>query len=274
MEVGPNGKTQWCPLEYEFLPNFCYICGLLGHVDRECSRGSWKEKKKLFGPELRVWPSRRRDLEDSRSRNSRSSGSGGQKSEGDSGSPTRKGWIVGSGSGSGKSVKGSVDTGEHPTSPLNQKSPHQLLAGAKKLILSDDIEERGPRKVGEGERSANEDCGDLAEKVSLSTTKRAEFIEDEHRDEKENESLNREGKSTMQSNETDPKEHEMEVDDFSLTNPRNQLLIQGVQPCHNKRRRTVKKVKRVNKKIVEPINHNGVKKRGCDEMEEGNKVAK
>ena len=40
MEVGPNGKTQWCPLEYKFLPNFCYICGLLGHVDRECSRGS------------------------------------------------------------------------------------------------------------------------------------------------------------------------------------------------------------------------------------------
>ena len=128
--------------------------------------------------------------------------------------------------------------------------------------------------MGEGERSADEDCGDLAEKVSLSTTKSAEFTEDEHRDEKENESLNREGKSTMQSNETDPKEHEMEVDDFSLTNPRNQLLIQEAQPCHNKRRRTVKKVKRVNKKIVEPINHNGVKKRGCDEMEEGNKVAK
>ena len=75
MEVGPNGKKQWCPLEYEFLPNFCYICGLLGHVDRECSRGSWKEKKKPFGPELSVWPSRRRGLEDSRSRNSRSSGS-------------------------------------------------------------------------------------------------------------------------------------------------------------------------------------------------------
>jgi len=181
---------------------------------------------------------------------------------------------VGSGSGSGKSVKGSVDTGEHPTSPLNQKSAHQLLVGAKKLILSDDIEERGPIKVGEGERSANEDCGDLAEKVSLSTTKRAEFIEDEHRDEKENESLIREGKSTMQFNETDPKDHEMEVDAFSLTNPRNQLLIQGVQPCHNKRRQTVKKYKRVNQKIVEPINHNGVRKRGCDEMEEGNKVTK
>jgi len=66
MEIGPDGKTQWCPLQYEFLPNFCYICGLLGHVDRECPSGSWREKNKPFGPELRVCPSRRHALGDLR----------------------------------------------------------------------------------------------------------------------------------------------------------------------------------------------------------------
>jgi len=45
MEIGPNEQTQWCPVKYEFLPNFCYICGRLGHIDQECPTGIWKEKK-------------------------------------------------------------------------------------------------------------------------------------------------------------------------------------------------------------------------------------
>lgn len=81
MEVGPNGKTQWCLIKYEFLPNFCYVCGLLGHVDGECSKGCWKEKKKPFGPELRVRPSRRRFREDSRNQSREGNGSGGSKGE-------------------------------------------------------------------------------------------------------------------------------------------------------------------------------------------------
>jgi len=26
-----GGKDCWCPTKYEFLPIFCYVCGLLGH---------------------------------------------------------------------------------------------------------------------------------------------------------------------------------------------------------------------------------------------------
>jgi len=66
MEVGADGRTQWCPLEYEFLPNFSYSCGLLGHVDLECPSGRWKEKKKPFGPDLRDWLSCRRSMEEAR----------------------------------------------------------------------------------------------------------------------------------------------------------------------------------------------------------------
>jgi hypothetical protein len=96
MEVGPNGKTRWCPLQYEFLPNFCYVCGMLGHVDRDCPKGNWKDKKKPFGPNLRIWPSRRRVSDDSRNRGSRSIGSGGQKlSEGNSDTPSKPSWTRG-----------------------------------------------------------------------------------------------------------------------------------------------------------------------------------
>lgn len=34
-----EGDKIWCPLEYEFLPNFCYICGRLEHTDKVCDAG-------------------------------------------------------------------------------------------------------------------------------------------------------------------------------------------------------------------------------------------
>jgi hypothetical protein len=82
MEVGADGRTQWCPLEYEFLPNFSYSCGLLGHVDLECPSGRWKEKKKPFGPDLRDWLSCRRSMEEARSRISKSRAQGAKNQMG------------------------------------------------------------------------------------------------------------------------------------------------------------------------------------------------
>jgi hypothetical protein len=37
MEVHEHGKTVWCPLEYEHLPDFCFVCGVLGHGMKICS---------------------------------------------------------------------------------------------------------------------------------------------------------------------------------------------------------------------------------------------
>jgi len=31
----------WCNIKYEFLPNFCYVCGHLGHVEKKCDEGVW-----------------------------------------------------------------------------------------------------------------------------------------------------------------------------------------------------------------------------------------
>lgn len=36
--VGDEVKPLWCPLCYEFLPEFCYICGIIGHTDRLCDK--------------------------------------------------------------------------------------------------------------------------------------------------------------------------------------------------------------------------------------------
>ena len=35
--VGGKEREVWCPLVYEFLPDFCYICGRIGHTDKQCS---------------------------------------------------------------------------------------------------------------------------------------------------------------------------------------------------------------------------------------------
>jgi hypothetical protein len=32
-----GNPDRWCPLVYEYLPNFCYICGIIGHTERTCS---------------------------------------------------------------------------------------------------------------------------------------------------------------------------------------------------------------------------------------------
>jgi len=34
--VGKEEKPLWCPVEYEFLPDFCYTCSIIGHTDRSC----------------------------------------------------------------------------------------------------------------------------------------------------------------------------------------------------------------------------------------------
>jgi hypothetical protein len=38
LDMGEDGREEmkWCPLIYVYLPNFCYMCGLIGHTDRIC----------------------------------------------------------------------------------------------------------------------------------------------------------------------------------------------------------------------------------------------
>jgi hypothetical protein len=35
--VEDDENPLWCPLVYEFLPEFYYKCGIIGHTDRSCA---------------------------------------------------------------------------------------------------------------------------------------------------------------------------------------------------------------------------------------------
>ncbi|CAO2148944.1 unnamed protein product [Urochloa humidicola] len=103
--VGEEGKEKplWCPLVYEYLPDFCYTCGLIGHIDKGCARKLKKGEVQQFGKSLRFIPEKKRMEEGSfeHLRGSRApptwrpGGSGSRGSYGGSGS---KPWSGGSGS--------------------------------------------------------------------------------------------------------------------------------------------------------------------------------
>ena len=44
-DLGPDKGDRWCPITYEHLLNFCYICGLIGHVDHACLKKLGKGEK-------------------------------------------------------------------------------------------------------------------------------------------------------------------------------------------------------------------------------------
>ncbi|KAL8494414.1 hypothetical protein ACS0TY_025284 [Phlomoides rotata] len=61
-----SNSSVWVPFKYERLPSFCYICGLMGHMKRECDlpdEGSdivtLPEDKLPFGEWLRESPARK-----------------------------------------------------------------------------------------------------------------------------------------------------------------------------------------------------------------------
>lgn len=57
----PGGDWFWVNFKYEHLPTFCFICGLLGHAEKFCSRlfeTSGKEIVKPYGPWMKAMPKR------------------------------------------------------------------------------------------------------------------------------------------------------------------------------------------------------------------------
>jgi hypothetical protein len=87
--VDECGRMKWCPLEYEYLPDFCFVCGIIGHLDRECTIKLKKGEEPQFGRWLRWIPPRKTRLSDNRrtwsdggSRKLLNWGSGGSKSGG------------------------------------------------------------------------------------------------------------------------------------------------------------------------------------------------
>jgi hypothetical protein len=54
LELGEKMLPKWFPFEYEFLPDFCYTCGIIGHSDRSCSTKLVRGEKQQFGKWLKA----------------------------------------------------------------------------------------------------------------------------------------------------------------------------------------------------------------------------
>jgi hypothetical protein len=58
-EIDDEGEEKrWCPLEYEFLPEFCYSCGIIGYTDKNCVVRTPPGEMHQYGKNLRVMPPR------------------------------------------------------------------------------------------------------------------------------------------------------------------------------------------------------------------------
>jgi hypothetical protein len=60
--VGKDGSEveRWCPLVYEFLPDFCFICELIGHTNKVCTIKLAKGEKRQYDRSICFVPPRRR----------------------------------------------------------------------------------------------------------------------------------------------------------------------------------------------------------------------
>ena len=55
MESGEEEEDRdWCRFEYEFLPDFCYTCGIIGHGEKDCATKVKKGERSQFGRWLRA----------------------------------------------------------------------------------------------------------------------------------------------------------------------------------------------------------------------------
>lgn len=134
VEVKEEEKEIWCPFAYEFLPDFCYNCGIIGHVDRSCTQPMVKGGIKPYSSKLRVVPEKKKFSDDSYDR----ANQGRSMLPWRSGGSGSKNW-----SGSGRSGsdgpnwrkndqrKGGKEDEQEVTSPLKQakQDSHPSLVG-------------------------------------------------------------------------------------------------------------------------------------------------
>jgi hypothetical protein len=66
VQVDDQGKMVWCPFEYEYLPDFCYVCGIIGHLDKDCSIKLKRGEEPQYGKWMRWIPPKKLNVRDGR----------------------------------------------------------------------------------------------------------------------------------------------------------------------------------------------------------------
>lgn len=59
LDIGSK-ETKWCPLVYEYLLDFCYTCGLIGHTDRSCEMQLERGAVQQYSKALRFIPEKKK----------------------------------------------------------------------------------------------------------------------------------------------------------------------------------------------------------------------
>jgi hypothetical protein len=121
VQVGADKREKWCPFEYEFLPVFCYTCGLIGHDDSSCATKLGRGESQQFGRWMRATATNKQNFVDWRGweenrhqKNNRGFGFGSRS--GGSGSDS-KSWRHGSDSEGGNGPK-PIEREPEVTSPM------------------------------------------------------------------------------------------------------------------------------------------------------------
>ncbi|XP_062197318.1 uncharacterized protein LOC133900214 [Phragmites australis] len=144
IKVGSKEREKWCSFAYEFLPDFCYICGCIGHIDKHCEVRLEKGEAQQFSRNLRYIPEKKKGegFEERRLVSGRSRGLWHGGSSGSKGSQDARGgrWAsLGSASDAltwKKKEGDGEEKGEEVTSP--PKAPSNVKdwdSGAKKTLL-------------------------------------------------------------------------------------------------------------------------------------------
>jgi hypothetical protein len=61
IQIGDTGRTRWSPFEYEFLPEFCFTCGILGHDDKACEIQLAKGEVQRYGRWMKAFVPRHKN---------------------------------------------------------------------------------------------------------------------------------------------------------------------------------------------------------------------
>lgn len=140
LDAGDGGsvKVIWCPLSYEFLPDFCYVCGFIGHIDKTCEKKLGKGEEPQFSKALRFIPEKKKSwglalLPSWRAADGRSSGSAGSWGSGGKSRSDVGSWRKEEGLKRAAGVK--PNTSDEAMSPSKEKEK-SALAPVKAKALS------------------------------------------------------------------------------------------------------------------------------------------